>query len=195
VEDTLNSLYEITLKRINGQETSLSDYKGSTLLIVNGASKCGYTPQYADLQKLHTTYKDRGLKILLFPCNDFLNQEEGEEQEIENFCETRFHVEFDLFEKVKILGSDPHPLYKILQDFDQPAISPGGLKSTFFRGFKKLAYFMMGKKPKTPGGVQWNFHKYLIGPDGEVKAHFLSEMEPFDPVLIASIEQQLNKAS
>ena len=144
----MNSLYEITLKRINGQETSLSDYKGSTLLIVNGASKCGYTPQYADLQKLHTTYKDRGLKILLFPCNDFLNQEEGEEQEIENFCETRFHVEFDLFEKVKILGSDPHPLYKILQDFDQPAISPGGLKSTFFRGFKKLAYFMMGKKDR-----------------------------------------------
>ncbi len=191
----MESIYDIKLKLINGQELSLSDYKGKTLLIVNGASKCGYTPQYTNLQKLHTTYNERGLKILVFPCNDFLNQEEGEDREIENFCTTKFRTEFDLFEKIKILGSSPHPLYKILQDFNQPAISPGGIKSFLFGGFKKMAYFMMGKYPRTPGGTQWNFHKYLVGPEGEVQAHFLSETDPFHPVLIKKIEEQLAKNS
>ena len=191
----METIYDIEVKRINGEKTRLSEYKGKVLLIVNGASKCGYTPQYRELQKLHSKYKGKGLKILLFPCNDFLNQEEGEDMEIENFCKSNFNIEFDLFGKVKILGSNAHPLYQLLQDFSQPAISPGGMKTILFGGFKKLAYFMMGKRPKIPGGVQWNFHKYLVGPNGEVQAHFLSEVDPFNDVLIERIETQLENAS
>ncbi|QPJ65672.1 MAG: glutathione peroxidase [Candidatus Nitrohelix vancouverensis] len=188
----MDTVHEFKARRINGDEIDLSSYKDEVLLIVNGASKCGYTPQYKDLQALYQKYRERGLRILLFPCNDFLHQEEDDEQTIQQFCSVKFGVEFDLFEKVKILGSEPHPLYQFLQACGKPAVSPGGLKPTLFSFFKKLAYFLMGKKPQLPAGVQWNFHKFLISRKGEVVSHFLSEVEPFDPELIRQIESELD---
>lgn len=136
------SLFDINVQTITGATQSLADYQGKVMLIVNVASKCGFTPQYAGLESLHQQYADRGLVVMGFPCNQFGAQEPGSEAEIASFCETRFNVSFPMFAKVKVNGDDAHPLYKHLK----------------------------GEKPGVLGteGIKWNFTKFLVNRDGEV---------------------------
>jgi len=163
--NTMNSIYEFNMKQIDGTPAPLSGYKGKVLLIVNVASRCGFTPQYAGLQKLYETYKDRGLVVLGFPANDFLFQEPGSNQEIAQFCSTKYHVTFPMFEKISVKGSDIHPLYKFLTD-----------KTT---------------NPEFSGAISWNFNKFLIGRDGHILNRFGSRTTPDDKDLIAAIEKAL----
>ena len=163
--NTMNSIYEFNMKQIDGTPAPLSGYKGKVLLIVNVASRCGFTPQYAGLQKLYETYKDRGLVVLGFPANDFLFQEPGSNQEIAQFCSTKYHVTFPMFEKISVKGSDIHPLYKFLTD-----------KTT---------------NPEFSGKISWNFNKFLIGRDGHILNRFGSRTTPEDKEVIAAIEKAL----
>ncbi len=166
--NSMGSLYDIPVVRIDGSATNLSCYKGQVLLIVNVASKCGFTPQYAGLEKLYETYKDRGLVVLGFPANDFLWQEPGSNAEIGTFCSTTYHVTFPMFAKITVKGSDMHPLYKYLTD-----------KTT---------------DPQFSGAITWNFNKFLIGRDGHVVARFGSRTKPEGHDLVAAVEQALTAA-
>ena len=156
-------IYSIALKDIDGKETSLKAYGGKVLLIVNVASKCGYTPQYEGLEALSKKYQEQGLLVLGFPCNDFGSQEPGSEQEIKEFCTAKFNVTFPLFSKLHVKGSEQHPLYAALTGNNSPF----------------------------PGPVKWNFGKFLIGRDGEIVARFDSAVEPAAPQLTKAIEAAL----
>lgn len=160
-----NGLYAIPVQRIDGTTTNLSPYKGQVMLIVNVASRCGFTPQYAGLQKLYDTYKDRGLVVLGFPANNFGKQEPGSNEEIKQFCETRFHVTFPLFAKISVKGEDQHPLYKYLTGKDT--------------------------NPVCAGEIAWNFNKFLIARDGRILARFDSRATPESPDVIKAIEKAL----
>jgi glutathione peroxidase len=135
------SIYEFRARTIDGVEVALSDYRGKVLLIVNVASRCGFTPQYTGLEKLHSEFKNRGFEVLGFPCNQFGSQEPGSESEIRNFCETNYHVTFPLFSKIEVNGPNAHPLYKFLT-----SEKPG------FMGTKR---------------IKWNFTKFLIDRAGK----------------------------
>ena len=139
------SIYEFEVKKINGDTISLEEYKGDVLIIVNTASKCGFSPQYDDLQSLYKQYKDEGLTVLGFPCNQFLNQEPGDELEIDSYCKLNHGVTFPMFAKVNVNGKDAHPLFSYITEN-----APG----------------MMGSK-----SIKWNFTKFLIGPNGQVKRY------------------------
>jgi glutathione peroxidase len=145
------SVYRFSARTITGEEKSLSDYEGRVLLIVNTASRCGFTPQYRELQELYETYRDRGLEILAFPCNQFAKQEPGSEEEIQKFCETQYNVTFPLFSKVKVKGPDAHPLFKYLTES-----APG----------------MLGKE------IKWNFTKFLVNRRGEVVKRYAPQTSP-----------------
>jgi glutathione peroxidase len=160
-----SSLQDIPLRQIDGSDTSLGAYAGKVLLVVNVASQCGLTPQYAGLQKLYDTYRDRGLVVLGFPANEFGAQEPGTNSEIAQFCETRFGVTFPMFEKVVVKGAARHPLYDALI-----AAQPGG-------------------------EIQWNFEKFVVGRNGEVAARFAPTVAPDDPMLVRTIEAELAKTS
>lgn len=162
---TVNSIYEIKVNKIDGTATSLGEFKGKALLIVNVASRCGFTSQYAGLQKLYETHKERGLVILGFPANDFMRQEPGSNKEIAEFCSLKFQVSFPMFEKITVTGSEIHPLYKYLTD--------------------KAAH------PETGGKISWNFNKFLIGRDGRILARYGSRTAPDDKELLAAIEKAL----
>jgi glutathione peroxidase len=136
------SIYQFDAKGINGQTQSLADYQGKTLLIVNVASKCGFTPQYKGLEALYRQYKDKGLVVLGFPCDQFGHQEPGDETEIKNFCSLSYDVSFPMFAKIKVNGDDAHPLYKHL---------------------KSEATGLLGTE-----GVKWNFTKFLVDKSGKV---------------------------
>ncbi len=140
------------LKTIDGRETTLAEWGGQVLLIVNTASKCGFTPQYAGLEALHAKYKDRGFAVLGFPCNQFGAQEPGDEAEIATFCSTKFDVDFPMFAKVDVNGEAAHPLWKDL---------------------KKAAPGLLGSE-----AVKWNFTKFLIGRDGQVIERFAPTTTP-----------------
>ncbi|PZD94553.1 glutathione peroxidase [Paenibacillus sambharensis] len=140
------SFYDIEVTRINGEQQSMADYKGKVLLIVNTASKCGYTPQYEGLQELYEAYHEQGLEILGFPCNQFMNQEPGSEEEIAEYCKVNHGVTFPMFAKVDVNGSDQHPLYKHLT-----AEAPG----------------ILGSK-----AVKWNFTKFLVNREGKAVKRF-----------------------
>jgi glutathione peroxidase len=155
---------DITVKTIDGKDKPLSDYAGNVLLIVNVASYCGYTPQYKGLEQLSQKYKDQGLRVLGFPCNDFGAQEPGTNDEIQQFCDRTYGVTFELFDKVHAKGANQHPLYKTLTDSVSPA-----------------------------GAVSWNFEKFLIGKNGDVVARYRSGVTPDSPELIAAIEKELSK--
>lgn len=161
----MNGIYDFTMKKIDGSVTPLAEYKGKVLLIVNVASKCGFTGQYAGLQKLYETYRDRGLVILGFPANDFLRQEPGTNQEIAQFCSLKYNVTFPMFEKISVTGEDCHPLYQYL-------IS----KAT---------------NPEFSGKITWNFNKFLISREGRILARFGSRTTPEDKEVIAAIEKAL----
>lgn len=152
-------------KTIDGADKSLCDYSGNVVLIVNVASKCGYTPQYKGLEELNEKYRDRGLRVLGFPSNDFGGQEPGSEAEIKEFCSSKFGVKFDMFSKVVVKGDGKAPLYAFL--------TSGG-------GDAALA-----------GDVKWNFQKYLIDRNGKLVGVFSSKVDPMSPELTAAIEKLL----
>jgi glutathione peroxidase len=161
----MKSIYEFQLKQIDGSATSLAGYKGQVMLIVNVASHCGFTGQYAGLQKLYETYKNRGLVLLGFPANDFLGQEPGTNAEIAQFCSLKYHVTFPMFEKIAVTGKAMHPLYLYLTD-----------KAT---------------NPEFSGKITWNFNKFLIDREGRIAARFGSRTDPESKDLIAAIEKAL----
>ena len=158
-------LYNIPLKDIDGKSTSLKTYAGQVLLIVNVASKCGYTPQYKGLEALHEKYKGQGFEVLGFPCNDFGAQEPGSNADIKTFCTSQYQVTFPMFDKLHVLGPDQHPLYVALT----------------------------GKDSSAPGPVKWNFGKFLIGRDGKLIARFDSKVTPESPELNQAIQAALAK--
>jgi glutathione peroxidase len=160
------SVYDFKVKTIDGQETSLAQYKGKALLIVNTASQCGYTPQYAGLEALYEKYKDKGLVVLAFPSNDFGGQEPGSNSEIKKFCELKYKTTFPLFEKIDVKGESAAPLYKYLTSL------PG----------------------KQGGPITWNFNKFLVSPDGTVVEHFDSKADPSGAMLTGKVEQVLPKS-
>lgn len=160
-----NSINDIIVKDINGKEVKLSDYKGKVLLIVNVASKCGFTPQYEGLQKIYEKYKDKGFEILAFPCNDFGGQEPGTNEEIKEFCSTNYNVTFRLFDKIKILGENKSPLYERLINSDNVE----------------------------KGDVKWNFEKFLIDKNGNIRARFRSKVKPESDEIITGIEKLLQE--
>jgi glutathione peroxidase len=183
------SLYEIPLTTLSDQPASLASHRGQVLLIVNVASKCGFTPQYTGLESLHQRYKDRGLAVLGFPANDFAGQEPGSNHEIASFCSTDYPVTFPIFGKIAVTGPGKHPLYRELiaehpnRDSDSEALRAnlaGYLKS------QNLA------APNDPPELLWNFEKFLIGRDGKVIARFASDVAPDDPRLTSAIEQALS---
>jgi glutathione peroxidase len=159
------TLYDIPVKTLSGQDSSLGALAGKTLLVVNVASKCGLTPQYAALEALHSRLADRGFSVVGFPCNQFGGQEPGTTEEIEEFCSTTYGVTFPMFEKIEVNGEGRHPIYDALTsvpDADGAA-----------------------------GDVQWNFEKFLLGPDGTVLARFRPRTVPDDPEVLAAIEEHL----
>ncbi len=163
--DDPESIYDFIITDINGNEVKLRDYEGKILLIVNVASKCGYTPQYAGLQELYERYKDRGLKILGFPSNDFLFQEPGSDLLIKQFCTENYGVTFPVFSKIKVTGAKKDPLYKYLTD-----------KQT---------------NPDFGGRITWNFNKFLIDGNGRIIARFSSGTDPLDPKVVEAVERAL----
>ena len=150
----MTSVYDYSATLADGTTASLSDYKGQVLLIVNTASKCGFTPQYEGLEKLHATHKDAGFAVLAFPCNQFGSQEPGSTEEIVEFCEMRFQTSFPLFEKIDVNGTNSHPVYKHL---------------------KSEVKGLLGTER-----IKWNFTKFLINRDGEVVGRFGSQKKPAD---------------
>jgi glutathione peroxidase len=159
------SVYDFKVKTIDGKEAPLSAYKGKALLIVNTASKCGYTPQYAGLEALYEKYKDKGLVVLAFPSNDFGGQEPGSNAEIKTFCELKYKTTFPLFEKIDVKGDTAAPLYK----------------------------YLTGLPGKQGGPITWNFNKFLVAPDGTVVEHFDSKVDPSSTALTQKVEQALPK--
>jgi glutathione peroxidase len=157
------SLYDIPVKDIDGKPTTLDAYKGKVLLIVNVASKCGFTPQYAALEATYKKYADKGFVILGFPCNQFGGQEPGSDAEIKQFCTSKYDVTFPMFDKIEVNGPDRHPLY----------VQLAGESSPF------------------PGNIGWNFTKFLIGKDGQILKRFDSKTKPDSPEVVAAIETAL----
>lgn len=178
------SLYNIPLRRLDGTAVTLAEYRDRVMLIVNVASKCGLTPQYTALQRLHTVYAGRGLAVLGFPCNDFAAQEPGSEAEIRAFCDTQYGVTFPLFSKVNINSPPRHPLYEQLIAAQPKARASGTDELT--RALSKH-----GLLPKQPSDVVWNFEKFLIGRDGSVRARFAPDVTPEDAFLVSEIESAL----
>ncbi len=187
------SVHDFDFKTLAGEAVAGESYRGRVLLIVNVASRCGFTPQYQALQKLHERYQARGLSVIAFPSNDFGDQEPGEAGEIAAFCERRFGVGFDMMAKVHIRTGDQEPLYRYLESAGLEALRAGGLKARLFEAFKRFYNFVRGKPMPAGNQVSWNFHKFLVDRAGKPVAHFASVVEPDDPALIALLEQELAK--
>jgi glutathione peroxidase len=156
---------QITVKDIDGKSIKLADYKGKVLLIVNVASYCGYTKQYAGLEQIYKEYKDKGFEILAFPCNQFGEQEPGTNEEIKTFCSSKFDVTFKLFDKIDVNGKYKSPLYSVLTDNE-----------------------VTGK-----ADIKWNFEKFLVDKEGNIVARYSSKVEPNSKELISGIEKELKK--
>lgn len=180
-------LQDIPLTRITGENATLADHKGSVLLIVNVASKCGLTPQYDALEALHQRYRDRGFAVLGFPANDFGAQEPGTNAEIEQFCRTNFSVDFPMFAKVAVTGEEQHPLYRALIAAHPAATAK---PDSGFR--QKLEGY--GIKTNPEPGILWNFEKFLIARDGTVAGRFAPDVTPDDTLVTTAIETELAKA-
>jgi len=159
------SVYEFTMKDIDGKDVKLDTYRGKVSLVVNTASKCGLTPQYEGLQALYDKYKDRGFVILGFPANNFMGQEPGTEKEIKDFCTLNYKVTFPMFSKISVKGTDQHPFYTYLTNKES--------------------------NPGFDGDITWNFEKFLVGKDGKVLARFSPKTKPDDPKIAEAIEAAL----
>lgn len=178
------SIYQTELVTLDGKETTLAHYQGKVLLVVNVASKCGLTPQYERLESLQQAWQAKGFSVLGFPCNQFLGQEPGCNEEIKTFCSTTYGVTFPMFEKIDVNGANRHPLYAQLIAAQPEAERPAG------SGFLER---MLGKgrAPKAGGDILWNFEKFLIDKQGRVIARFSPDMTPDDFVILHRIEQAL----
>jgi glutathione peroxidase len=161
----IDNINNITVLDMDNKEVKLSSYNGKVLLIVNVASECGNTPQYAGLEEIYKEFQPDGFEILAFPCNDFGGQEPGTNEEIQNFCTSKYDVTFKLFDKIKVLGPDKSPLYAVLTDNSVTA----------------------------KGDVKWNFEKFLISKDGKIVARFGNKVQPTSDEVIYAIETQLKK--
>jgi glutathione peroxidase len=161
---TSASIYDFKMKTIEGKEISLDAYKGKVLLVVNTASKCGYTPQYEGLQSIYKEYQSQGLEVLGFPANNFMGQEPGSDEQIKEFCTVNFNVEFPMFSKVSVKGKDQHPLFVHLTSAENPDFT---------------------------GDIKWNFEKILIGKDGKVIRRFRSQTKPDSKEVKEAIELAL----
>ena len=159
------SVYEFTMKDIDGKDIRLNQYKGDVVMIVNTASKCGYTPQYEGLEKIYEEYKDKGFVILGFPANNFMGQEPGTEKEIKEFCTLKYHVTFPMFSKISVKGEDQHPLYSFLTNKESD--------------------------PEFAGDITWNFNKFLVDKKGNIVARFSSKDTPESDTVTAAIEKYL----
>jgi len=186
------SIYNLFVNKFGNRGGDFPKYKGNTLLIVNVASRCGFTPQYKNLQKLHEEFSGKGFSVLAFPCNDFLNQEPDSESKILEFCDGMYGVTFDLFGKVEIRGVNAHPLYKHLENQIFSVIRPKGIKAKLFQIFTLFHFLRKEHRLPHVGLVMWNFHKFVIGRSGQVIGHFSSDCDPFDPRIVACIEGDLN---
>ena len=162
----MSAFHDLNLRALDGQDLPLAPYKGQIVLVVNVASKCGLTPQYAGLEKLHQAYRERGFTVLGLPCNQFAAQEPGSEDEIREFCSLNYGVTFPLGSKLEVNGPNRHPLYRLLA----------------------------GEGAEFPGDITWNFEKFLVGRDGTVLQRFSPDTTPDDAVLIAAIEAALAQA-
>ena len=156
------SVHSFSANTLDGQPKNLASYQGKALLIVNTASKCGFTPQYKGLQELYDKYKDRGFEVLCFPANNFMGQEPGTDAEIKEFCSLKFHVTFPMFSKISVKGQDIDPLYKYL---------------TTESGFN--------------GPIKWNFNKFLVDPSGKVVARYDSMTDPMSSKITQDLEKVL----
>jgi glutathione peroxidase len=163
------SMYEFTMKNIDGQEVKLDAYKGKVVMIVNTASRCGLTPQYEGLEALYDKYKDRGFVVLGFPANNFMGQEPGTEKEIKDFCTLKYNVSFPMFSKISVKGEDQHPFYAFLTD-------------------KKA-------NPGFDGEIAWNFEKFLADRSGKIIARFSPKTTPNDPEVVKAVEGALGSAA
>ena len=160
----MSAFHDLNLRALDGQDLPLAPYKGQIVLVVNVASKCGLTPQYAGLEKLHQAYRERGFTVLGLPSNQFAAQEPGSEDEIREFCSLNYGVTFPLGSKIEVNGPDRHQLYRLLA----------------------------GEGAEFPGDITWNFEKFLLGKDGRVLARFSPRTPPEDPTIIQAIEKALS---
>jgi glutathione peroxidase len=181
----MSEIFSIPVKKIDGSETTLGEFEGKTLLLVNVASKCGLTPQYEGLEKLYENYRDKGFAVLGFPANNFLAQEPGTEEEILDFCSTNYDVQFPLFSKISVKGDDQHPLYKELTA-ERPAadIANGDAFETKLAG--------IGQPRANASDILWNFEKFLIAKDGRVAARIAPDVTADDPRVVEKIEAELS---
>jgi glutathione peroxidase len=163
-EDASKGIYQFKLKLIDGRTRNLVDFRGKVLLIVNTASYCGHTPQFADLQRIFHKYRDRGFAVLGFPSNSFGNQDPGTEEEIRRFAKRHYHIMFDLFQKMDVRGSKQHPLFQYLSE-----------------------------NAPEPGAVKWNFHKYLVDRQGNIVESFMPKVRPTDRLITQKIEELLRQ--
>lgn len=159
------SIYDYVMSDIDGKPVALSAFKGKVILVVNTASRCGYTYQYEGLEALYEKYRDSGLVVLGFPSNDFLGQEPGTNQEIKQFCTLSYNVSFPMFSKITVAGKGIHPLYRYLTE--------------------------KGTNPRFAGPINWNFNKFLIGRSGSILARFSTQDEPQSPKVTAAVEEAL----
>ena len=159
------SIHDVSLHTLQGEPASLGDYRGTTLLLVNVASKCGLTPQYEGLERLQKTYGDKGFSVIGFPCNQFGAQEPGTSEEIATFCSATYGVTFPMFEKIDVNGDDRNPVYEELTAFPDA--------------------------DGEAGDIQWNFEKFLVSPDGTILRRFRPMVDPEAPEVIAAIEASL----
>jgi glutathione peroxidase len=161
------SIYDVPVKSLQGDDATLQDHEGEAMLIVNVASKCGLTPQYEGLERIHRQFNDRGFTVIGVPCNQFMGQEPGSAEEIAEFCSTTYGVTFPLLEKTDVNGPDAHPLYQQLR--------------------------LLPDNEGHSGDIRWNFEKFLVAPGGEVVARFAPQVDPESPEVVEAIEGVLPK--
>jgi glutathione peroxidase len=179
------TIENLSLRRIDGKDESLSDYRGKVLLIVNVASKCGFTPQYEGLERLYARFRNRGFAVLGFPANDFAAQEPGTNAEIAQFCTTNFGVKFPIFEKITVVGARKHPLYaSLIKAQPKPTTNTHDLR-------QHLVNF--GVTPNEEPEVLWNFEKFLVDRAGTPIARFAPDVEPEDAKVTDRIEAELSR--
>lgn len=179
-----DSILTTVVKDIDGEVTTLEKYAGNVLLIVNVASKCGLTPQYEQLENIQKAWADRGFVVLGFPCNQFLEQEPGSDEEIKTYCTTTWGVTFPMFSKIEVNGEGRHPLYQKLIAAAPTAVAPE--ESGFY-----ARMVSKGRAPLYPDDILWNFEKFLVGRDGKVIQRFSPDMTPEDPIVMESIKLAL----